>query len=56
MSLSEIGREAEQDAPGQEIRRLAPWRLSRCRSRVAMRQVRSMHTATAQDIGPPWPC
>jgi hypothetical protein len=27
--------------------------LSRWRSRVP---IRSMHTATAQDIGPPWPC
>ena len=30
--------------------------LSRWRSRAAMTQVRSMQTATAQDIGPCWPC
>src|SRR5690606_3177657 len=43
---------------GQEIgpRRTRPIRLSRWRSRAAMTQVRSMHTATAQDIQPVWPC
>jgi hypothetical protein len=30
--------------------------LSRWRSRAAITQVKSMQTATAQDIGPPWPC
>lgn len=30
--------------------------LSRWRSRAAMTQVRSMQTATAQDMGPVWPC
>ena len=33
-----------------------PCCLSRWRSRAAITQVRSMQTATAQDIGPDWPC
>jgi hypothetical protein len=33
---------------GQDTRRVSPCRLSRCRSRAAMTQVRSMQTATAQ--------
>ena len=33
-----------------------PCCLSRWRSRAAITQVRSTQTATAQDIGPPWPC
>jgi hypothetical protein len=42
---------------GHDIRLVGmPACLSRWRSRAAMTQVRSMQTATAQDIGPPWPC
>jgi hypothetical protein len=33
-----------------------PCCLSRCRSRAAITQVNGTQTATAQDIGPPWPC
>ena len=63
LGLGQVGGQAEADAAEPAPRwamtaagrRLASC-LSRWRSRAAMTQVRSMQTATAQDMGPCWPC
>jgi len=62
LRLGQVRRQAEPYPPASttvghdSCRVVIPSCLSRWRSRAAITQVRSMQTATAQDIGPCWPC